>query len=490
MFSLRNEPVNDSRVQPMIDRLAHRGSDRVSTWHSERIAFAQCCRWTTSESSQVDLPLHCSESDLTLVADARIDNRDDLIRLLEDERYVDNSISDEELILLAYRRWGSVAPAKLLGDFSFAIWDEREKHLFCARDFAGVRPFYFAHLPGKLFAFGSEIKALLTENEIPADINDERVADFLTHITFDHSYTFYKHIERLPAGHSLIVNENGLSFERYFTYDPSCELHLSSDDAYAESFKEILTEAVKVRLRSRGSVATTLSGGLDSSSIAAVAARLSESGVDQPIHTFSAVFDAVPECDERAYINVLLNSIDVTSHFFPGDQHHPIAALNEMLFYQDEPFTAPNAAMLWQLYGEIGNAGFGVLLSGHGGDEAVSQGFGYLSELALARRWLGLYRELKPLKHVSDRSTLGSLIGYIYNANRRRASRNLSTRIQQRVFRQYLRRLNTDDSTRRLSHPIHLLSGDFRKRTHIEERNHHLLFWMNLEADKPYIQRN
>ncbi len=484
IYSLEGEIIEEARLHSVIDRLAHRGRDAVAVWHSGSVGLGQCMSWTTPEAVNVALPLYHSASELTLVADARIDNRNELIALLNTDR----SISDEELILRAYQKWGESCASKLIGAFAFAVWNDREKQLFCARDFAGVRPFYFSFHPGRFFCFGSEIKALLALGDIPTDVNEDRIADFLAQITVDHSYTFYRHVERLPAGHTITVSARGCRRERYFEYDPAYELRLNTDEEYAESFNEIFHDAVKARLRTRDSVATTLSGGLDSASITGLAVNLSEDSNRPPIHTFSAVFDEVRSCDEREYIEPFLRQIRVTPHFIAGDQQHPLGDLNTMLAYQDEPFTAPNAAMMWLIYQAISAENIRVVMSGHGGDETVSQGFGYLKELASARNWRTLARELRPLARQTDQSFGRSLFNYMKYGLAPREPSTIRQRLHGRIWRELSRIVDkrSGNEVFASANPVDLMTSDFRERTRIDERLSH---WRRSQPQKTQTER-
>jgi asparagine synthase (glutamine-hydrolysing) len=183
-------------------------------------------------------------------------------------------VSDSQLILAAYIKWGEDCPQHLLGDFIFVIWDGHKQQLFCARDHFGVKPFYYHYAAGKRFAFATEIKAVLGLPDVPRQLNEVRVAEHLLELNEDPTITLYEDILRLPAAHSMTVSRKGIQQQRYWSLDPTRELRLGSDEEYAQKFREIFTEAVRCRLRSAFPVGSTLSGGLDSSSIVCVARKL------------------------------------------------------------------------------------------------------------------------------------------------------------------------------------------------------------------------
>ena len=311
--------------------------------------------------------------------------------------------ADAELLLRAYARWGERAPEHLLGDFAFALWDGRRHTLFCARDHFGVKPFYYHHAPGRLFAFASEIKGLLALAEVPRRLNETRVADYLVPLLEDKDITFYDGIVRLPPAHRLTVSRDGVRIAPYWALDPEREIRLKSDDEYAEAFREIFTEAVRCRLRSAVPVGALLSGGLDSSSIVCVARRLLAADGGGRLHTFSAIFPDVPECDEREYIAAVVAGGGVAPHYVRGDELSPLEQLDAMLAQQDEPFYAPNLFLHAGLYREAAGAGIRVILDGLDGDTTVSHGLGYLHELARRGRWVRLAREVHALAARLDR---------------------------------------------------------------------------------------
>lgn len=143
IYYLDGQPVDPADLGRMLETLAHRGSDRVGVWSEGHIGFGHRMLWTTPESLQEQLPLVNQTGDLAIAADARIDNRDELIAALGLMDRPSDKITDSQLILAAYEKWGDRCPEKLLGDFAFAIWDGRSQRLFCARAPMGVKPFYY-----------------------------------------------------------------------------------------------------------------------------------------------------------------------------------------------------------------------------------------------------------------------------------------------------------------------------------------------------------
>ena len=388
-------PVESQSLAKMLDILAHRGEDGVDIWSQDSVGLGHRLLWTTPESLHERQPLVSLSGNLILTADARIDNREELISSLELTEIPGSQVTDSQLILAAYEKWGEDCPNKLLGDFAFAIWDKQKQQLFCARDHFGVKPFYY-YLAEGVFAFASEIKAILCLPEVPQKLNEVRVGEYLASMFEDRENTFYQDIFRLPPAHSLTVKSDGVELKSYWSLDPSKELILDSDEEYAAQFREIFTEAVRCRLRSHTQAGTMLSGGLDSSSITCTARLvMNEKGITNKLPTFSAIFDKVKECDESFYINSVLKQGGYEPNYIYGDRRSPLADIDKVLWHQDEPLHAFNLSLNTGLYDLARKQEVRVILDGFDGDSTVSHGVGYLKDLARDDKWLTLFQELK-----------------------------------------------------------------------------------------------
>jgi asparagine synthase (glutamine-hydrolysing) len=430
------KPVGEVDVSRMLDSLEHRGSDGAGVWSDGFIGLGHRMLWTTPESLHEKQPLLNQSGDVVITADARIDNRKELIAELDLSGNAPGSITDGELILAAYEKWGEMCPEKLLGDFAFAIWDRRKRALFCARDHFGVKPFYYCSLSGRFFVFASEIKALLSHPEVPRKLNEVRVGDYLASMFDDKTITFYADILRLPPAHSLTVSPAGTHLQQYWSLDPSCELQLRSDDAYAEAFRELFIEAVRCRLRTALPVGSMLSGGMDSSSITCVARELLARDGGRRLLTFSAIFDEVTQCDERPFINAVLAQNSLEPHYVHGDQVSPLADLDQVLWHQDEAFYAPNLFLTWNLYRVAKEQGARIVLDGFDGDTTVSHGEGYLNELAYAGQWFTLAAEIRAFGRTFNLSSRKLLWSYAWRYGLDpKISRSRALKLTRRIWR-------------------------------------------------------
>ena len=398
IYYLDGRSIERADLEGMIDSLAQRGPDGGGSWLTESVGLGQRMLWTTPESLHERLPLLHDQTGLVITADARIDNRVELIATLG-LACPPREIVDSELILHAYEKWGEACPEKLIGDFAFAIWDARQGKLFAARDPMGLKPFYYYHCPGRLFAFASQIQPLFCVSGVPRRVNELRVAYHLSFLFDNRSLTFYQDISQLQPAHRLVVDTQGLSLKRYWELDVGREIRLPSEEAYSEAFLEMFSQAVHCRLRSAFPMGSCLSGGLDSSSIVAVARKIfAQEGTDQRLHTFSVIFPdlagAFPKIDERPWIDPVVAQGGLEPHYILGDRLDPLTALS---FNADEPIPMANLWLYWGCFEAAHQSGVRGLFSGYDGDTAISYGFGFLAELARDLRWATLLKEAHAL---------------------------------------------------------------------------------------------
>ncbi len=414
IWNMDGRLVEPETLDSMLDTMRHRGPDSKGLWHGGPVGLGSRMLWTTQESLNERLPLRDKDSGFVITADARIDNRDELIRRLRMKKQP-VWITDSELILEAYKKWGTGCARKLLGDFSFVIWDGHQERLFCARDNFGVRPFFYYYGGEKSFVFGSEIKALFTLSEVPRRQCEGSIAEYLGDFMEGRteSSTFYKDVLRLPPAHKMVVTREGVCVERYWTLRPERELRLGSDREYAEGFKERFDEAVACRLRSVYPVGSELSGGLDSSSVTCVARRLVDDNKGSSsniaggrLHTFSSVYDDTRGANEGRFVDSVLSENDVRSHIITGAGRISTDDIEQILRHQDEPMIPPTLLIQWPLYRLAKEKGVRVMLDGFDGDSTVMHGAPYLIELLLSGRFLRVAREVGLFAKNSGRTRL------------------------------------------------------------------------------------
>lgn len=464
------KPVLSPELEKMLETIAHLGPDGAKLWRQGPVGLGHQMLRTTPESFHERLPLSSKDGRLTITADARIDNRDELIASLAFNNRLAAETSDSELILAAYEKWGEGCAEKLLGDFAFAIWDASQRSLFCVRDHLGIKPFYYFS-SGQAFVFATQIKALLCLRDVPNQLNELKVAEYLSGKFEDRNMTLYEDVWRLPPAHCLTVNEKGIKLRSYFAFDPTRELPLRSNEEYAEQLRELFTEAVRCRSRSAFPIGSTLSGGLDSSSISCVARDLVAQTGGPRLHTFSAVFEKVPKSDESKYINKVVAQNGIVPHFLAADQIGPFHELDRVLGHLDEHIIAGNSYIHWEVCRAANEAGLRVVLDGWDGDIAVSHGLGLFTELARAKRWITLIKQTRMhATHFEDYSPWPIIWKKIETHGlhpRLRQGIRLTRRAKRAIQRRTARRVDLDGSEFRSDN---VLKPEFARRIRFQER--------------------
>lgn len=318
------------------------------------------------------------------------------------------STTDTEVLLAAYQQWGIDCLIRLNGMFAFAIWDEARKRLFCARDRMGIKPFYYSQRGGRLL-FGSEIKALLGGTESLSAPNTASIYDFLSFGLQDHSEeTFFTDIHQLRPAHYLLFERGALSVRPWWAIEHAPKEPERAPADYGERFRELLEDAVRIHLRSDRAVGSSLSGGLDSSTIVCLAHDLLNAGkasraawaTTPRLQSFSACFED-PDCDERMYLQAAVERADTQSHEIYPDGLALFEQLPKVLWHQDEPFSGASYLAQWAVMQAASQRGVKVLLDGQGGDELLCGYPGYwgsyFGELVFTGQWGTLLQEFRRL---------------------------------------------------------------------------------------------
>lgn len=371
---VESAPAEAETLAPILAGLAARGPDGSAVRTDGPAALGHALLATTPEAKNETMPLAHAETGCLITADVRLDNRDALIASLGLDP-AGRVIGDGALILAAYLKWGMDCPEHLLGDFAFVIWDPRSHRLFAARDKVGMRQLIYHFAPGKLLACATDAEALIAHPQIPCSINEGRVADFLEQLeAIDHTSTFFQDVQRLPPAHALMVDKGALRVWRYWQLTPKPILRLTCDGDYEAAFLDVFTEAVRARLRSPDPVGSMLSGGMDSGSVAAVAARLLQQVGAPPLATFSGV-DNDPACKESAGIR---DSAALIAHIAPTfiSLADPEAFRDEVIRLteaESDPFDG-HMALIRAIYLAARRAGIKVMLDGGTGDTTLATG--------------------------------------------------------------------------------------------------------------------
>ena len=390
--------IDPQQLNRMSTAMAHRGPDRDDLWAAGRIGLGHRMLLTTPESLNEFLPWKDPLSGLVITADARIDNREELLTDLDLDRSDKARISDSRLILTAYRKWDRNCVRHLLGDFAFAIWDAARGLLFCARDHLGIKPFYY-HLGCELFAFASSTPSIVALSQVPKTLNQQRLADYLVQDLegIDQTCTFYRELYRLPPANLAVLSRDGLDIERYWSPNLDKKIRFRSDREYLEAFDEVLTQAVGARLRCRTRAAISLSGGIDSATVCRLARRELLNNQPGGLASYSLITDQKSQSLESRSICevVALGGVDavLVKPSMVGDFASEHAKAFKMF---EDPFDS-NLFLALTLFIAARDRGDRVMLDGVDADLVVSLTDRYPAFLVRGGEWRRALEEIHGL---------------------------------------------------------------------------------------------
>jgi len=374
------------------------GPHAGAQWSNSDVALGRRLMRVLPEDVFDRQPLIGGDGRYVLVADVRLDNRDELAEILHIPKPQARTLCDAAILLAAIERWDESCIERLIGDFAFALWDNNRQRLLLVRDPLGQRPMHYHH-SNKFFAFASMPKGLHAVPDIPYAPDEERIAEFLALMPETGSRSFFLGIERVEPGHVIAVTANGVSKRRH--WQPSRHrIMLRRPDDYCEALRALLDQAVLCRLRGAEEVGVYLSGGLDSGAVAATAARLLA-----PAGRRVFAFTGVPRegYDGPAPRNRIINEAPcaaATAALYPNIEHilvrnegrSPLDDLDRNFLLFDRPLLSISGTGLSNSFGRaMRERNVKVTLSGGLGNMGLSyNGLELLPELFRSGRWLHL----------------------------------------------------------------------------------------------------
>lgn len=385
-------------------KLSHRGPDGKGEWESENgLVWLGHRRLAIIDPEGGVQPLSNESNTIWITFNGCIYNYLELAQNLRQKGHRFKTSSDTEVIIHAYEEWGEACLERFIGMFAFAIWDEKRKRLFCARDRVGEKPFYYFYKEG-IFAFASEIKALLALEKDKIEVDQVGLQEYITFQTVLGKRTLYKNIYKLLPGHYLIFEESGPpQIKQYW------DIRFDIDNDHTEEYfiqqlRLLLEDAVKIRLRADVPLGAHLSGGLDSSVVACLASTLMNvPGVQ--LNTFTGGFSEGPAFDETSYARLVANEIGACYHEFRPTAKDFTDTLFAIIRLMDEPAAGPGVFPQF-FVSKLASEHVKVILGGQGGDELF---IGY------ARYLIGYLEEcLKgSIEETSDRASYAATLGTI-----------------------------------------------------------------------------
>jgi len=373
-------------VRRMTDRIAHRGPDADGFYEDAGTALGHR-RLSIVDLATGSQPMTNEDGSLWITYNGEIFNHADLRPALERAGHRYHSRSDTETVLHAYEQYGEQCVCHFRGMFAFAIWDRTHNRLFCARDRLGIKPFYY-FWNGRLFAFASEIKALLEHPEISATANEHLLPEYLAFGYNSGEETLFEGIRKLMPGHTLTFqcgSQPRLEIKQF--WDAPCPVSFEerSEEEWISECRQRLENAVQTRLMSDVPLGMFLSGGVDSSAIATLIKRMTTSAVK----TFAVGYSEA-EFSELTYARHVAERI--------GTEHHDVVismddffnALPRLVWHEDEPISWPSSVSLY-FVARLASEQVKVVLTGEGSDELFG-GYGRYRFYQLNQQWMNAYR--------------------------------------------------------------------------------------------------
>ena len=378
IYKFNNESVSYNDLKKMTDSIIHRGPDGEGHWISPKknIGFGHRRLSIIDLSESGKQPMHFADGRYSITFNGEIYNYIELKAELINKGYQFFSDSDTEVLLAMYDLKKEKCLEDFDGMFAFAIWDEKEQQLFCARDRFGEKPFHY-YIDKNQFVFASEIKQFWAYG-IPKKISEKKVESYIGFGIIDDdtnpSSTFYDTIMRLDAAHYMRITPNGeIKTYKYWEIDLNAKIVDGSLEQASLQFHELLMDSVKLRLRSDVAVGSSLSGGLDSSSIVMLIAQLK--GDSQKQNTFSARFKNFAN-DEGTHIETVIKACkSIEANYVWPDEDYFLNVLDKIVYHQDEPFGSASIVAQYAVMELAKQKNVTVLLDGQGADEYLG---GYL----------------------------------------------------------------------------------------------------------------
>jgi asparagine synthase (glutamine-hydrolysing) len=374
-MSFDGRPLEKTTLESMTDRLRHRGPDDRGTYTDGPVSLGQRRLSIIDLSSAGHQPMADASGDVVVVFNGEIYNYRELRADLLKEGVPLHSATDTEVILYLYRKYGEECPKYLRGMFAFAIWDRKRQSLFIARDRIGIKPLYY-YADGKRFAFASEMKAFWALPDFDAELS---LPALITFTTYAHSFapqTILKRVKKLPPGHTLTVTGAGEPApKQYWTIPIETEKAARGAD-HPRELRALLEDAVRCHCIADVPVGVFLSGGLDSSVIAALAAK----EMPERVQTFSVGFDIGGYYNELDDARLMAESIHSDHHELVVQNFDVPNLLEKLVWHYDEPF-ADAACLPTYILSEFARRSVKVVLSGEGGDEVFGGYRRYVTQL-------------------------------------------------------------------------------------------------------------
>lgn len=367
LINRKGAPISDVSIRKMAQAVRRRGPDGEGYFHGPNFALGHQRLAIIDLSAQAGQPMTAHGA--TIIFNGEIYNYIEIRKTLEQKGYVFRTASDTEVILAAYDHWGSACLQQFNGMWAFVLYDPRREMLFCARDRFGIKPLYYTSI-GDFFCLASEIKQFEEVSGWRPRLNKLRAYEFLAFGWQEHTAeTFFEGVQALPAGHYMEyqLNSHKFSIHSYYQLEKQIGEYRGSFQEAAAEFRAIFEDSIRLRLRADVPTGATLSGGLDSSSIAGV---VSTSHPGASFATVSACFEG-PDYDERPFIEAVARRHGLASHKVFPTYEQWLENMSALAWHQGEPVASASVFAQYMVFRNAREQGLKVMLDGQGADEIL-----------------------------------------------------------------------------------------------------------------------
>jgi len=478
ILSFNHNEVQESVLIQMRDEMRHRGPDAEGIFinKSKKVGFGFRRLAIIDLSPAANQPMCNQDQTIWIVFNGEIYNHLEVRKELEKLGYKYKTRSDTETIIYAYEEFGIDFIHKLNGMFAIAIWDERKKLFIAYRDRIGKKPFYYTFQNGQ-FVFASEIKSIFRHPTIRKELNLNALSNYLTFLIPPSPETMFDGIKKLPAGHRLILNENGeIKIEEYYdVLNSENEKLETNENVIKENIVRLLRQSIKDRMISDVPFGVFLSGGIDSSTNVALMSEL----MDRPVDTFSIGYKDFKEHNEFNFARKVAEIFKTNHHEILIDAKDALDFFPNLVYHQDEPLADPVCIPLYFVSKLARENGTIVVQVGEGSDEEFAGYPWMLRELRLTKINQYLFKnfpsilnkalysitnklwspegkllELDYIRRIKDNQEIywGGAVNFTIEHKKKLLIKNLnnSYELVKRVYEKYKSKSNVDDPLRQM----------------------------------------
>lgn len=380
-YNLNKAVVSHGMLETMLLSINHRGPDERGIYINKNLGLGNV-RLSIIDLATGQQPLSDASGNFWIVFNGEVFNYIEIREELEKKGYPFKTKSDTEVIVAGFATWGKDIVSRLNGQFAFAIWDKSKQELFLARDRVGICPLFYTSAKGS-FIFASEMKAIFQNPEVPREISIPSLCELFTYWTALTPNTIYKNIFEVTPGHCLTINGSGIKDEAYWTlnFPERQSIRPRGISEAKEELNELLTDAVRIRLRADVPVAAYLSGGLDSTTTTSLIKGIEPSVLNTFSIGFSeATFDETIYQKEAAkYLNTYHRSIEIRNEDIADN-------FPKVLWHAESPMLRTSPAPMYSLSQFVRSSNIKVVITGEGADEMLA-GYDIFKEMIIRRFW-------------------------------------------------------------------------------------------------------